>query len=86
MNETGIDHQADKDRLTEATDHMPPLDVNHELQTKDDWNRMKRNFWRMQGWHACVGWSLPIELIKVLVFPEYLLLRTTAPGLGMPMT
>ena len=67
MNETGIDYQADKDRPSKATDHVPPLHVNHELQAKDDWRRMKRNFWRMQGWRACAGWSL---LIKVLIFPE----------------
>ena len=50
--------------------HRIVVDHNAIQQEHRGWKCLQAAVWRLQHWRASVAWSIPTELLKILVFPN----------------
>ena len=57
------------ERMKERSDPTV-VDQNAIQQGHRDWKCLQAAVWKLRHWRASVPWSIPAELLKVLVFPN----------------
>eukprot|EP00959_Pyramimonas_sp_CCMP1952_P122405 2558989-Pyramimonas_sp.AAC.1 len=49
----------------------------------DDWKQMRRRVWRMKLWRTWPQWSLPVELLRMIMHPKWVNPRRPKVGAGV---
>ena len=65
-------------RLIEAS---PPSESDYE-GARQDLKLMREGAWRMKTWKAGVTWSVPVEMLRILLFPNWQYIRDARLGVG----
>ena len=61
------------DEVGTMTERIDPIVVGQNAiqQGHRDWTCLQAAVWRLRHWRASVGWSIPAELLKILVFQSF---------------
>eukprot|EP00972_Heterocapsa_arctica_P005014 742672-Heterocapsa_arctica.AAC.1 len=96
-NEGGVSGKVVQEENEEReTDPSEPLGVSFRLPmmpteedfagAREDLKMMRSGAWRMRTWRAGVDWSVPVEMLRILLFPGWQYIRNVKLGVGFSDT